>query len=116
MESWKLVMPPHLNHHGFLFGGILLQWVDELAYIIAVREFPGRRFVTVAMDDVVFRASVTQGAILRLEAVRQHLGTTSVRYAVCVFRDSIDSGEEALVFETSVTLVNVNEAGKKHPI
>ena len=29
MENYKLVMPEDLNHHGFLFGGRMLQWVSE---------------------------------------------------------------------------------------
>lgn len=50
MESYKLVLPEHLNHYGYLFGGYLLQWVDETAYIAATLDYPGSNFVTVAMD------------------------------------------------------------------
>ena len=30
MESYKVVRPEHLNHYGYLFGGFLLKWVDEI--------------------------------------------------------------------------------------
>ena len=52
MENYKLVLPEHLNHFGDLFGGNLLKWVDESAWIAATREHPGCRFVTIAMDEV----------------------------------------------------------------
>lgn len=28
METYKLVLPEHLNPYGYLFGGNLLKWVD----------------------------------------------------------------------------------------
>ena len=33
MTSYKLVMPGDLNHYGFLFGGKMLMWVDEVAWM-----------------------------------------------------------------------------------
>ena len=50
MENHRLVLPEHLNHYGFLFGGHLLKWVDEFAYIAATIEYPGYNFVTIGMD------------------------------------------------------------------
>jgi competence protein ComEC len=37
MESYTVVRPEHLNHYGHLFGGCLLKWVDEIAWIAASR-------------------------------------------------------------------------------
>ena len=33
MEHHKIVLPADLNDYGSLFGGTLLKWVDEIAYI-----------------------------------------------------------------------------------
>ena len=68
MESYKVVRPEHLNHFGYLFGGFLLKWVDEIAWIAASRDHPGCSFVTVTMDRVEFRRGVRQGAVLRFDA------------------------------------------------
>ena len=54
MENHKLVLPEHLNHFGFLFGGHMLAWVDEVAWIAASLDYPGYHFVTVGMDEVSF--------------------------------------------------------------
>ena len=55
----------HLNHHGYLFGGTLLSWVDEFAWIFASLDFPGCSLVTVGMDQVSFKERVENGSILR---------------------------------------------------
>ena len=41
MENRRLVLPEHLNHFGFLFGGQLLRWVDGTAWIAASLDYPG---------------------------------------------------------------------------
>lgn len=113
MESYKVVRPVHLNHYGYLFGGELLKWVDEISWVAASREYPGCKFVTVAMDRVEFKRSVRQGALLRFNVERHHSGRTSVRYAVTVFSDDLETGVEEQVFSTCVTFVCLNVEGQK---
>ena len=66
MENHRLVLPEHLNHFGFLFGGYLLKWVDEFAWMAATTEFPGCHFVTVGMNEVSFRNSVRDTAARKI--------------------------------------------------
>jgi len=113
MENYRLVLPEHLNHYGYLFGGHLLRWVDEICWIAASLEFPGCRLVTIGLDRVEFRKSVHGGAILRFDVERGRLGRTSVQYTVNVFADDIDSGVEETVFSTHVTFVRIDDAGRK---
>jgi acyl-CoA hydrolase len=116
MENYKLVLPEHLNHYGYLFGGHLLKWVDEAAWICASLEYPSCRFVTVGMDKVEFRKSVRQGAILRFGVAKGKVGNTSVQYSVEVFSESLgDRGGEA-IFSTTITYVCLDEKGKKTAI
>lgn len=116
MESYKLVLPEHLNHYGYLFGGNMLKWSDEISWIAASRDHPGCKFVTIAMDDVTFRKGVGQGAILRFDVRQGERGTTSVQYHVDVYRDDITTGAEEAVFSTRVTFVCLDDAGCKTPI
>ncbi len=111
MESYKLVLPEHLNHFGFLFGGYLLKFTDEIAWIAASMDFPGYRFVTIGMDKVEFRQSVKQGTILRFQCTQTRRGNTSVRYLVEVFRAQ-EHGSTA-IFSTTVTMVRVDQEGNK---
>ncbi len=113
MQTFRLVMPEHLNHYGYLFGGNLLKWVDEVAYIAANLDYPGRRFVTVAFKDVEFRRDVQSGTILCFNIEQARIGRTSVSYHVSVQRDCIETGQAVTVFDTTVTFVNIDEDGHK---
>ena len=113
MENHKLVMPEHLNHYGFLFGGYLLQWVDEYAYIAATMEHPERNFVTIGMDKVEFKKSVRKGTILKFVVEKIKQGNTSVEYEINVFRKNTESANEDSIFSTHLTMVSVDEQGQK---
>jgi acyl-CoA hydrolase len=116
MDTFKLVRPEHLNHYGYLFGGFLLKWVDEIAWIAASRDYPGCRFVTVAMNSVEFHRGVHQGDVLRFNAREHERGRTSVQYAVSAFCDDLESGGEEAIFSTCVTFVRLDDAGQKIPL
>ncbi|MDD3954022.1 MAG: hotdog domain-containing protein [Lentisphaeria bacterium] len=116
MNFYTIVRPEHLNHYHYLFGGVMLRWVDEYAYVAAIREFPTARFVTRAMDQVSFTQSVKNGAMLRFQVSREHLGNTSVQYRVTVFARDLQAKEEYHVFETTVTLVSLAPDGSKAPV
>lgn len=115
MENFKLVLPEHLNHYGFLFGGYLLKFVDEVAWIAASLEYPGYHFVTIGMDQVVFKKSVREGTILRFQSTKKRVGNTSVTFLVEVWKDATE-GKAEQVFSTSVTLVRVDDNGNKKSI
>ena len=116
MTSYKLVMPGDLNHYGFLFGGKMLMWVDEVAWMTVSGDYPGYNFVTVGMSEVTFHKSVHPQSVLRFETNRVRLGRTSVTYHVEVFRRHIESREETSVFTTDITFVRVDKNGAKMPI
>lgn len=113
MENHKLVLPQHLNHYGYLFGGNLLKWVDEYAWIAAVRDYPGRRFVTIGMNRVEFHRSVREGAILRFDIRQSRKGNTSVQYGANVFSEDPASGREERIFTTTITYVCLDDQGRK---
>ena len=114
METHHLVLPGDLNHYGSLFGGRLLSWVDEAAWIAASAEFPHCQFVTIAMDKVEFRHGVSDGTILRIACEMTRLGKTSVTYQVHV--SDAKNAPEISVFQTHVTFVSVNDRGEKRAI
>jgi acyl-CoA hydrolase len=116
MDTYTHVRPEHLNHLGTLFGGQLLKWVDEAAWLAAAREFPHLRLVTRAMDRVSFERRVVSGATLRFCVQRQAVGRTSVTYNVIVHSQAPGCRDEETVFETSITFVNVDERLRKAPV
>ena len=113
IENHKLVMPEHLNQHGFLFGGYMLQWVDEYAWIAASTDHPACHFVTIGMDHVEFRKSVRGGTILKFVITKIQNGKTSVQYGVSVFDTKKSQEADGILFSTNVTFVNIDEKGNK---
>jgi len=113
MDHYKLVLPENLNHNGGLFGGYLLKWIDELAYITANIDYPGNRFVTIALDNVVFKHKILNGQILKFSVNKISIGNTSIEYSIQVYSQMDD---EKVLFETRITFVNVDESGKKKSI
>ena len=116
MENYVHVRPEHLNHHGYLFGGVLLMWVDEFAWMTASLDFPGCSMVTVAMNDIQFKHRVMNGAILRLAIQPVRRGTSSISYGLTVYSDEPGSREEREVFTTAVTFVNIDDEGTPTPL
>lgn len=116
MEHYKLVLPEHLNHYGFLFGGYLLHWLDEVAYITATVEFPGCEFVTVAMDNVAFKKKINSGEVVKFLVKQQKLGTTSVKYWIQAFGESREQSADTVLFETTMTFVCVDKDGQAQAI
>lgn len=113
MDSYTLVRTEHLNHYGKLFGGQLLKWVDEYAWMSASLEFPGKNLVTRAMEKCEFKHSVANGSILRFSIILKTMGFSSVTYSVDVFADEPGGTKEKLIFSNHVTFVSVGAEGQK---
>ncbi|AEI13712.1 thioesterase superfamily protein [Flexistipes sinusarabici DSM 4947] len=115
MENFRLVRPEHLNHHGYLFGGVLLKWLDEFGWMAATLDFPGSTFVTVGMDEINFKKRIENGSILRFIIKPQRTGKTSVTYIAKVFTNQAGAQQDE-VFTTKLTFVNIGENGKPAPL
>ena len=113
MQFKALVRPEHLNQHGSLFGGYMLLWVDEYAYIAALEDHPCGRFVTRGMEAAEFSRRVECGALLTFDVTRIRTGNSSVTYRVEVKARNIADNYERQVFSTCVTLCAVDEDGNK---
>ena len=113
MEAFACVRHGHLNQHGRLFGGQLLLWCDEFAWIAAARDFPCCKFVTIAFDRSEFRRPAPLGAILRFVMTQERRGKTSIHYSVYIYAKGPDSTDEELIFTTLVSFVRVDDQGHK---
>lgn len=116
MQFKALVRPEHMNQHGSLFGGYMLRWVDEYAYIAALEDYPRGRFVTRGMEAAEFSHPVDCGALLTFEVTRVRSGYSSVTYHVEVRARNMTECRETPVFHTNITLCTVDENGRKAPL
>ena len=111
MDHYKFVISEHLNHYGTLYGGNLLKWIDEVGYITAAIDYPGNRFVTVALDNVEFKHRIELGAVLKFSVEQSRLGHSSLTYEVKVYSATEGAQSNTILFETNITFVNIDEYG-----
>ena len=107
----RIVMPANLNDHETLFGGELLKWMDEVAYITAKR-FCRQEMVTVSADSIKFREPVFGGTIIELVGKIAHSGNASVLVLVEVFADSVTKSNNQVVAEGYFKFASVDKNHK----
>lgn len=108
----KWVKPADLNQHGTLFGGRLLQWIDEDAAIVAIAQLGTQRVVTRYISEIDFVSRATQGDLLELEFSIGAFGRTSITLS-CRVENAV-SGAEVLRLER-IVFVTVDEQGNAVP-
>ncbi len=110
-----LMMPRDTNHHGTIFGGVILSHIDQAGAVPAIA-LGCRRVVTVAMDQVVFHHPVQVGDLVGFYARIIRKGRTSVRVLVTVEADRRDGSGTVRVTEAEVTYVHTDNEGKPIPL
>jgi acyl-CoA thioesterase YciA len=111
-----ILLPRDTNAQGSIFGGVILSHID-LAGVTEARKHAAKRFVTVAMKEVIFRKPVYVGDTVSFFTSTKKLGTTSVTIQVQVEAQRwTNPSELAVVTEAEITFVAVNEKGEPVPI
>ena len=108
----NLVKPEDLNQHGALFGGRLLQWVDEEAAILAVAQLGTTSVVTRYMSEINFSARADRGDLLELDFRVHGFGRTSLTLT-CRVENAV-TGQEILTLDR-IVFVSVDDAGQAVP-
>jgi acyl-CoA hydrolase len=110
-SNYFLVRHQDLNHAGTLFGGKMMAWADELAFIAASLSFPGCTFVTKVFEKFDFIHGPGEGAIVRIDSHVISRGTSSVRVQV----SGIWAVDGQPIFTTEAVMVNAH-GGHSVPI
>ncbi|MEE4638641.1 MAG: acyl-CoA thioesterase [Wenzhouxiangella sp.] len=103
----RLVFPQHTNPIGTLYGGMALQWMDEVAFFAATR-YARRQVVTVSMDRVDFKVPIPEGAILELLADVVEIGTSSLSVKVQMLIEDAMANTRQLAIEGMLVMVAVD--------
>jgi len=105
----KWVKPEDLNQHDALFGGRLLQWVDEEAAIVAVAQLGTIDVVTRHFSAVDFVARASRGDMLELVYRIEAFGRTSITMS-CRVENTV-TGQEILTLD-QIVFVAVDPDGR----
>lgn len=101
-----------LNSNGTLFGGRVLDWIDEEAYIYCSCQLDNDRVVTRSMSKIDFLASAIRGDIIEIGMETVKLGHTSITIR-CNVRNK--RTEKIITSVDSIVFVNLGPDGKPAP-
>ncbi len=108
----KLVKPEDLNPNNTLFGGRLLQWIDEEAALYAMIQLENKKITTKFISEIDFVSSAEQGDIVELGIGVEKFGTTSITLS-CMARNKMT--HKTILTIDKIIMVNLDENGKPTP-
>jgi acyl-CoA hydrolase len=108
----KWVKPEDLNPNGTLFGGRLLEWIDEEAALYSIVQLENNKVVTKYISDINFLGSAKQGDIIEIGIEVLNFGKSSLTLR-CEVRNKM-TRVNILSIE-KITMVNLNDEGKPSP-
>lgn len=108
------MMPRDTNAHGTVFGGVILSYIDIAGGVEAVRHTKHERFVTVAMNEVIFHEPVFIGDLVSFYAETMKVGNTSITIHVEVEAERFgNKGQKVRVTSADLTFVAIDENREK---
>ena len=87
VETVHLIRPNHLNGANRLFGGILMQWIDEVAGIVAKRHSMSN-VTTASVDNLTFLHGAYQNDMVVIKGKMTWVGSTSMEVCVDTYVES----------------------------
>ena len=108
-EQTYLIMHRHINGYGRLFGGQLLQWIDEIAGIVSKRH-AGVETTTASIDNLNFKAAAFLNDMVVLIGRLTYVGSSSMEVRVDTYVEGLD-GIRRVINRAHVVMVALDENG-----
>lgn len=108
-EQSYVVRPQHINGMGRLFGGCLMQWMDELAGIVS-RRHCGTEVTTAAIDQLNFKAGAYQNDTIVLIGKMTYVGETSMEVRIDVYKEDYNMNRKS-INRAYFVMVAVDDSG-----
>ena len=105
------IFPNDLNPQGTIFGGRVLELIDMLGGIVAMRH-SGKICVTASMDNIDFIAPAKAGDLLIFKAAINNVWNTSCEIGIKVFVEDCKTREKKHLASAYLTFVSLDEEGK----
>lgn len=113
-ESTHALRYPDINGQGRLFGGRLLEWIDEIAGIAAMRH-AGMNVATVSIEHLEFKKPAYLNDTLVMIANVTHVGRTSIEVRVDTYLEDRETGLRRSINRAFLTEVCIDENEKPVP-
>ena len=110
VETVHIIRPTHLNGANRLFGGILMQWIDEVAGIVAKRHSMVN-VTTASVDNLTFLHGAYQNDLVVIKGKLTWVGSTSMEVCVDTYVES-PKGERHRINNAHFMMVALDENDK----
>ena len=108
---FKVVFPNTTNHHNTMFGGKVMEMMDEVAFMTATR-FARKSFVTVSCDRIDFKNPIPADTLVELIGKVKYVGTTSLKVRIDVFVEDMYNESREKAVSGDFTLVAIDKDKK----
>lgn len=108
-EQVYIIRSQHINPQGRLFGGYLMQWIDEMAVIVS-RRHSGKMVTTASIDNLNFKAGAYQDDMVVLVGRLTYVGRTSMEVRVDTYVEDYQ-GNRRNINRAYIVMVAVDEEG-----
>lgn len=108
-EQVYVISSRHINPQGRLFGGCLMQWIDEMAGIVS-RRHSGKMITTAAIDNLDFKSGAYQNDMIVLVGRLTYVGHTSMEVRVDTYVEDYH-GNRKSINRAYLVMVAVDENG-----
>ena len=114
VETVHIVRPNHLNGANRLFGGILMQWIDEVAGIVAKRHSMCN-VTTASVDNLTFLHGAYQNDMIVIKGKLTWVGNTSMEVCVDTYVETLD-GKRDRINNAHFMMVALDENNMPVPV
>lgn len=108
----KWIKPQDLNPNETLFGGRLLEWIDEEAALYAIIQLENQRTVTKFISEINFKSSARKGDIIEIGLEAVNFGSSSLTLR-CEVRNKMT--RDVILTIEKITMVSLGDDGKPKP-
>ena len=108
----KWIKPEDLNPNGTLFGGRLLEWIDEEAALYSIIQLENPKTVTKYMSEINFVSSAKKGDIIEIGIEVKSFGRSSLSLS-CEVRNKMS--QQTIITIDTIIMVSLDEAGNPKP-
>ncbi len=109
-ETMRVVMHADANAQGRIFGGRLMEWIDMVGGIAAIRHCGGP-VTTACVDKLNFLAPAYVGDVVVMQGRVTYVGNTSCEVRVESHVENVKTGERHLINTAYLTEVLIGEDG-----
>jgi len=107
----KMVFPGTLNANGTLFGGEIMKWMDEVAFIAATRATRQRMF-TARVENIEFISPVPENSIIEIVGNVIYRGSVKLEVQVQVFVESLHGPDRSVAARAVFVMTALNDKNK----